>query len=242
MTLIRLLVSVRDEAEARVAAGAGADIVDFKDPDRGALAPVAPAVLARAAAGLAGDTRLSAVVGELPHIAPTLDEAFDLAGAAGMTYLKVGVRRARLTRDERRSIARAAVRGARVVVVYYADSVPSAVSLAELAEAGAVGAMLDTHAKDGRTLFDIAAPASLTAFVSGAREAGLMTGLAGSLGLNDIARAARFAPDVIGMRGGLCERADRRATLSGARVVEARERLAALAECGSFDPGTRLAS
>ena len=42
---MRLLVSVVDAGEARVAAAAGADVIDVKDPSRGALGEAAPAVV-----------------------------------------------------------------------------------------------------------------------------------------------------------------------------------------------------
>ena len=45
--MTRLLVSVRDEAEARAAAWAGADFIDAKDPAEGALGALAPARIAR---------------------------------------------------------------------------------------------------------------------------------------------------------------------------------------------------
>ncbi len=42
---MRLLVSVVDAEEARVAAAAGADVIDVKDPSRGALGEAAPHVV-----------------------------------------------------------------------------------------------------------------------------------------------------------------------------------------------------
>ena len=42
---MRLLVSVVDAAEARVAAAAGADVIDVKDPSLGALGEAAPHVV-----------------------------------------------------------------------------------------------------------------------------------------------------------------------------------------------------
>ena len=44
---MRLLVSVRDVRDARAAVRGGADIVDAKDPRRGALGPVTHRILAR---------------------------------------------------------------------------------------------------------------------------------------------------------------------------------------------------
>ncbi len=48
----RLLVSVRDPAEAEAALLAGADLIDAKDPDRGALGALAPEIVAEIMARL----------------------------------------------------------------------------------------------------------------------------------------------------------------------------------------------
>jgi (5-formylfuran-3-yl)methyl phosphate synthase len=48
--MIRLLASVRDEAEALAAAHAGADVIDLKEPGEGALGAVPVATIARVVA------------------------------------------------------------------------------------------------------------------------------------------------------------------------------------------------
>src|SRR5690606_35480283 len=67
----RLLVSVRDVAEARAAAAGGADIIDFKDPARGPLRQANFHLIAEAAAALRDDDRLpplSAALGEVREV------------------------------------------------------------------------------------------------------------------------------------------------------------------------------
>ncbi len=62
---MRLLVSVADAADAYAAVDGGADIVDAKDPTRGALGPVSPAALRAIIGAVAGRRPVSAAIGEI---------------------------------------------------------------------------------------------------------------------------------------------------------------------------------
>ncbi|TXN31756.1 (5-formylfuran-3-yl)methyl phosphate synthase, partial [Methylobacterium sp. WL19] len=60
----RLLVSVRDAAEAAMATAAGADLIDAKDPDHGALGALPTGTVRAIVAAVAGRAVSSAVAGE----------------------------------------------------------------------------------------------------------------------------------------------------------------------------------
>jgi len=64
-SMTRLLVSVRDAAEARTAVEAGADLIDVKEPARGPLGAADVEVVERVVAEVAGRLPLSAALGEL---------------------------------------------------------------------------------------------------------------------------------------------------------------------------------
>ncbi|HEX6828752.1 MAG TPA: (5-formylfuran-3-yl)methyl phosphate synthase, partial [Burkholderiales bacterium] len=64
--MTRLLASVADLQEARLAVAGGADIVDFKDPRRGALGALPAATVAECVAALGPAVITSATVGDLP--------------------------------------------------------------------------------------------------------------------------------------------------------------------------------
>lgn len=227
MSPIRLLVSVRDAAEAERAAAAGADIVDLKDPSGGALAPVTLAVVESATAAVGGRAPVSAVVAELPAPPEVAESMIHGAAALGAATLKIGCGRARLTADDLHLVSLAASTARQVVVVFYAEARPDQRALAAAAAAGAAGVMLDTRTKDGRTLLDIAPAAAIADFVDAARAAGLFAGLAGGLTIDDIDTVAGYGPAIVGMRGGLCLGNDRRRGLDPQRVRDARSRLAA---------------
>src|SRR5258706_11336714 len=89
---IRLLASVRSEAEAEAAIDAGADVLDLKEPRRGPLGPCNPATL-RSVAALR-DRRssrlpLSAAIG--PAIGPRASRLAALAADLGYDAVKTGL-------------------------------------------------------------------------------------------------------------------------------------------------------
>ena len=88
--------------------------------------------------------------------------------------------------------------------------------------------MIDTAAKDGRRLGDLLSAPRLSAFTADARLHGLLSGLAGSLTIADIAVLAVHRPDYLGFRGGLCFGSDRTRGLDAERVALAVQTLRGL--------------
>src|SRR6185295_10003832 len=83
--------------------------------------------------------------------------------------------------------------------------------------AGVHGVMLDTAVKDGASTFAALGAAGVSEFLAEARALGLTTALAGSLGPLELARAARLAVDIVGVRGAACD-GGRDGVVSAARV------------------------
>ncbi|WP_026190677.1 (5-formylfuran-3-yl)methyl phosphate synthase [Methylobacterium sp. WSM2598] len=216
---VRLLVSVRDAAEAALARARGADLVDAKDPDRGALGGL-PAATVRAIVAASPGGLTSAVAGEPRDAAEAARMLAELRGT-GVDYLKIA----------RPAACRglALPRGAPVIAVLFAEDPIGAGDPAALARAGFRGAMIDTRGKDGRRLTDHPPLPRLAAFLAECRRHGLLSGLAGSLALDDVPALASLGPDYLGFRGGLCGGGDRRGALDPARIAEAARRLAAAA-------------
>jgi dihydroneopterin aldolase len=221
--MTRFLASVRDEHEAAEALAGGADIIDFKDPASGALGAAAPEAIERGIAKLAGRALTSATAGDWPLDARALVEAGRRIGATGVDYVKLGLLPgAALLEciDELRAVARAH----RLVAVFFADRGVPFAALERLRAAGFAGAMLDTYDKDKGGLRRHLSDAELARFVRAARRAELMTGLAGSLTLEDIPPLARVRPDLLGFRGALCA-AGRTSGLSAERLRSVRTAL-----------------
>ena len=185
---MKLLVSVVDAGEARVAAAAGADIVDVKNPAEGSLGAPAPAVIADVRAALPAELPVSAAIGDMPNLPGTAALAALGAARSGATFVKVGLWGVS-TEDEAVVLLRtvrdgvASVRGVVVVAAAYADArrvadAPLAPELLpRVARAAGVGVcLLDTAVKDGRGLLEWLSPDALASLVAEAHGAGLAGG------------------------------------------------------------------
>jgi len=209
-TRCALLVSVRDLSEAKVATNGGVDILDFKEPRRGALAACDPS-LWRSAVHAFPSMLLSAALGEG-------NEARMLAAQVpqGFRYIKVGPSGQQTTSvlTSLWDSVEQATHGcstAELVPVAYADFheakcvTPGQVLDAVIAS-GRRRLLIDTFAKDGRSLLDHLTPESLRALLGRAREAGVWIALAGSVQLDSVHALAeqRIIPSCWGVRGDVC--------------------------------------
>src|SRR5438093_1071998 len=86
---MQLLISVAGPAEARAALSGGADVIDAKDPRRGALGPVPLHRLAGIRAAVAGARPLSAALGDATS-EEALAGAVGAAVSVGVAFVKVG--------------------------------------------------------------------------------------------------------------------------------------------------------
>ena len=215
---MRLLVSVRDARDARAAVRGGAEVVDAKDPRRGALGPVTPRTLARIRAAVPPGIPVSAALG---------DAAAERVVPRGVAYVKVGLPDVRDAEHARalahRAAQGAAEAGAELVLVAYADasragSLPPLAVPDIAAAAGARGVLLDTAFKDQGSLFELLDVARVAQWLAAARAAGLFTALAGSLGEPGLRTALALGADIVGVRGAACD-GGRTGRVSVARVA-----------------------
>jgi len=223
--MTRLLVSVRDVAEALLAAEHGADLVDCKEPSAGALGALPTetvAAVVRAVRSRFPGRSLSATVGDFAPdaVGPVLERVAAVA-ATGVDYVKVGVAPGAFALLD-------ALRGcdATIVPVFIADAGLDAALLERACAAPFPALMLDTADKSAGSLFDVLDTPTLRRFVQAARAAGRWSGLAGALRLEDAARVAVLGADFAGFRTAAC--AERRTgALDAARVRALRAALQA---------------
>ena len=224
---MRLLVSVVDAGEARVAAAAGADIVDVKNPAEGSLGAPSPAVIADVRAAVPAELPVSAAIGDMPDLPGTAARAARGAASSGAAFVKVGLWGVS-TADGAVALLRAvrdAVPGAVVVAAGYADArrvahAPLAPELLPgVARAAGVGVcLLDTAVKDGRGLLAWLSPRALAALVGEAHAAGLEVALAGALRAEDLPVVRATGADIAGVRSAACGDGRRSGPLDAARV------------------------
>ena len=216
------LASVSTAGEAEIVLAAGADIIDLKDPQTGALGALPAPAIREAVQAIAGRKIVSATAGDLPMVPQIVADAVVRIAGLGVDIVKIGFFRGGEWAGCLDALSRQAAAGTRLVAVMFADQYPDLAMLPRLRDAGFVGAMLDTANKQGGGLRDHLTEAALAAFVQAAARDGLMSGLAGSLTLADIAPLLRLAPDYLGFRGALC-RAGRTSTLDPDLVRSVRD-------------------
>lgn len=214
----RILASVTDRAEALIALECGADIIDLKNPAEGALGALPLAIIRDVVLAIEGQKPVSATVGDLPMEPRTLCEAVRRTAATGVDIVKVGFFGRSGHRDcieALRDVASAVP----IVAVLFADDAPDFSLVPYLASSGFYGVMLDTAIKNGKRLRDHLHDDQLEAFVHEAKALGLLTGLAGSLAVDDLSGLLPLDADYLGFRGALCGGANRVARLEGAHLL-----------------------
>jgi uncharacterized protein (UPF0264 family) len=225
---MRLLVSVVSAVEAERALAGGADIVDVKDPDEGALGAPAPRILSEVVRAVGAVVPVSVALGDLPDLPHTAALAARGAALSGAAYVKVGLRGVReLERAVAvmSAVADAVGDTAAVIAAAYADAGaldPPALEPAWLPalveRTGIAGALVDTFVKDGRGLYGWLSEVELTDLIERTRRAGAMFGVAGQLRPGEL---ARVDADVVGVRSAVCRRGDRAADLDTDLVAAA---------------------
>jgi len=228
---VKLLVSVADAAEARVAVRAGVDIVDVKNPAEGSLGAPAPGTIAQVRDTVPPERPVSAAIGDLPNLPGTAALAALGAAHSGADYVKVGLW-GTSTDDEAEAVLRA-VREAlesgpthpTVIAAAYADAerVPSrplapGPVVAAARRAGVGGCLVDTAMKDGRGLLQWLTPDALTALVAAAHAAHLEMALAGGLRAEDLPTVRATGADIAGVRSAACRDGRRNAPLDAERI------------------------
>jgi (5-formylfuran-3-yl)methyl phosphate synthase len=222
---MRLLVSVRRAEEALAALAGGADIVDAKEPDAGALGAVSIDDLRAIVAAVRGATLVTAALGDAADAAAVERDAAAFV-EAGAGLVKVGLSGIP-DRERASTLLAAAARGAgphRVIAVAYGDyagvnAVAPVDILALAAREGLAGVLLDTADKSGPGLAALVPPASLAQWVRSARRAGLLVALAGRITLEQLDSMQATGADIVGVRGAACEGG------RGGEVAAARVRL-----------------
>ena len=220
MTLF--LTSVANQGEAEIAIAGGADLIDFKDPTKGALGALDLKTLRDAVVSVAGRRPTSAVSGDLPMDPQTVPATVASIAATGVDYVKIG-----LFDDPRRAACIAALaplsRTTKLIGVIFADEPIDLGIVEKLAAAGFHGAMLDTAKKGSGRLLERRDSAWLSGFVASCRARGLLTGLAGSLEPPDVPRLLPLCPDILGFRSALCVKGERTARLEPRAVALMRD-------------------
>lgn len=217
---MKLLVSVKNRAEALEAVEGGGHIIDVKNPDEGALGANFPWVIRQVREVVPDGIEVSATIGDLPNLPGASSLAALGATVSGADYVKAslfGVKTPSEAAYLIGEICRAAKEHeetTKVIAAGYADyekiGCLSPLEIPAVAhKAGADGAMIDVNVKTHGGLFELLSDDELRGFVDESHELGLSVCLAGSLDKDDLARVFGLRADIVGVRRAVCRDKDR---------------------------------
>ncbi len=216
--MTELLVSVRSVAEAILAMDAGADLIDAKDPDHGALGALAVSEIAAIKASIGDRKTVTAVIGDHLTQGDALIAATEIA-ATGVDIVKVGLFAEANPSRLATILGERLAQKTKLVAVLLADQEIDFGIVPLLARVGFRGVMMDTASKSAGLLAHRSL-ADLGDFIRLGQAHGLMTGLAGSLNLSHMGALKRLNPSLIGVRGGVCDALDRTSGLVTSKIIE----------------------
>lgn len=218
-----MLASVNSVAEAMLVLSANVDIIDLKQPASGALGALDSNLVKQIVAGIDGRCPVSATIGDLPMQPDQVFNAVKTMAETGVDYIKIGFFPGgdwlgtinKLSVLSRQNIA--------LIAVLFADRQPDLSILDSLQDAGFKGVMLDTMDKQNGSLMRVMAKTEIGQFVRLAKARQLLSGLAGSLKLEDIPGLMPHQPDYLGFRGALCPQHDRTAQLNRDSIMRIKQ-------------------
>lgn len=226
--MTQLLISVTSIQEAQIALECGADIIDLKDPEQGALGAlpletVTEIVTFFSSKGKPERRVISATVGDLP-----MEPQLLLKHVVALSKTKVDIVKIGFFRDSNvkstdyqscLDVLKPVVEsGVLVIAVLFVEYEYPASLISAIKNAGFYGVMLDTSDKNGATFLDYFSTDEIKEIASSVQAQGLLFGLAGSLHLQHVVIAKQIAPDYIGFRGGVCVNNQRKSKLDPVKI------------------------
>jgi uncharacterized protein (UPF0264 family) len=179
------------------------DILDLKNPARGALGALDVEEVRRIVRAFPGQT-LSATIGDLPMLPDRIYDAVDAMARTGVDFVKIGFFASGNWQAILDGLKPITHRGVKLIAVLFGDQPFSLEVIPAFKAAGFHGIMVDTAEKTGGGLLHHHGVPWLRQFVAVGHEMGCLTGLAGSLTLQDISTLKPLGADYLGFRGALC--------------------------------------
>ncbi len=226
--MTQLLISVTSVDEAQIALQNGADIIDLKDPEQGALGALPLEVVAEIvtfvnAKDVSERKTISATIGDLPMAPALLIQHVMALSETKVDIIKIGffADTGALLTDYQACLdmlSTVSESGVRLIAVLFVEYDYPADLVMAIKNAGFYGVMFDTVGKNGATFLDYYSTDAMQAIAQDVQAQGLLFGLAGSLNLQHVALVKSIAPDYIGFRGGVCVNNQRRSALDSERI------------------------
>lgn len=227
--MTQLLISVTSIEEAKIAIENGADIIDLKDPNKGALGALSieqiNSIVTYVNAQNIAKVNTSATIGDLPMQADLISRYVAELSKTKVDFIKIGFFEANDYQPCLDALQASTIAGIKLIAVLFAESTYPASLIEAIKQAGFIGVMLDTFNKNGLTLLDFYSEKKRKDLAKEVVNSDLSFGLAGSLKLQHIALVKEINPTYIGFRGGVCDEDKRRLSLNAEKIKAIRKTL-----------------
>ena len=227
---IGLLVSVRDNIEAHSIRESNFDVLDIKNPDKGSLGRPAPSSVRTILAEQNNNAIVSVALGELHELHSGLirDYFAECGQSTNLRFAKIGLSEMSNVDDWiprwHQCINAFPDSVAPVAVAYLDDLAANSPKTENIIEAGQkIGCpilLLDTFQKNNGDFLNHVSIDDICFCRDLAKQKEMQLVLAGSVSMSSLDAVCAIQPDVVGVRGAVCELGNRRSTLSAKRVYE----------------------
>ena len=239
--MTQLLISVTSVAEAQLALENGADIIDLKDPNNGALGALPIETIRQIVMHVQGKKLISATVGDLPlcteaHIEVLISQ-LKLLASTGVDIIKIGFFFAESNQSNHNAALEAInsyakmclPKTVKLIAVLFAEEMQKAAYshdfMQQLYLSYFSGLMIDTAHKNGKSFLDYNTPYYYEILAKTTISHGFSFGVAGSVQTQHIVSAQLLNPSYIGFRGGACVNGDRKSQLDATKIQAIRKLL-----------------
>lgn len=240
----RLLVSVRNVAEAQAAIAGGCDIIDVKEPSRGSLGRADLAQIRDIAEFThASGQPCSVALGEVSETdSQTTNESsasfsiqFAKLGLAGLRHRPSWQSDWQSAMDSSATASDKCPTNGWVAVIYAdaeAAAAPDPIEIIHVVTRGPAelsnricGVLVDTYSKSSGTVLDALSVSELSVLAEHTQESGRFFALAGRVNLGMLATIAHIPVDVIAVRSAACVGEDRTAEVDHYAVRQFRDEM-----------------
>jgi uncharacterized protein (UPF0264 family) len=219
-----MLASVTSVEEALIALDAGVDMIDLKNPAAGALGALNHFLVKEIVLAINHRSTVSATIGDLAMQPSLIVDATKTMLETGVDIVKIGFF-GQFNHVNCLDALRLQASQAKLIAVLFADEQPDFGLLANIAEAGFYGVMLDTVNKNGSNLLNHMSIIQLLTFVTNAKSLGLEAGLAGSIQAIHIEPLSHANPSYLGFRGAICEQSKRTSKIDAQKILSLKKQL-----------------
>ncbi len=218
--MTQLLISVTSIEEAQLALECGADIIDLKDPQSGALGALPlPLInsIVKHIVNYPDSKPISATIGDLPMQPDLILEQVILLASVKVDFIKIGFFEAENYQTCLTSLKAVTASNSLIAVLFAEYQYPPTI-VEDIKQAGFKGLMLDTAHKNGQSLLYYHPRKYCENLANKVMGLGMTFGLAGSLRLQDIEELAQIKPTYMGFRSGVCKQYSRKENLDFTKV------------------------